>query len=145
MVGPARVALYVGCALLGLVFGMIATLLHRGFLWAVPVGLIVALLACAALVCACGVITGTRLGAFLAAAGWVSVLVITSLGLPPTNDVVLITNPQAPGYSWVGPAWVYAGTLVAMTALLPPYPRLVGWATNYHQPRRAEQDTRPLG
>ena len=128
------VGIVIVCGLMGLILGMIGTLLHRWLIGPVPVGLIIGLGTCTGMVILAGLITGSRLGAAAAACGWMvilGVLFIQSLvdtDFMGINDIVIVTNRANPYFLSTADWWLYAGPAVALAATMVPYPRLCHWA-----------------
>jgi hypothetical protein len=76
---PGRIAAYLGLAVLGVVVGIAGALVQGAWL---PGGLLLALLATAALFYGSLQATGTQLGVVAPAVGWLMAIVLLSIGRP---------------------------------------------------------------
>ncbi|WP_329382069.1 DUF6113 family protein [Streptomyces sp. NBC_01716] len=81
---PWRIAAYVGLVILGVVVGTAGSLVQSGFF---PGGLVLALVASAALFYGGRTATGTAFGVGAPAAGWLIAVIVLSLGRPEGDGV----------------------------------------------------------
>lgn len=122
----SRIVSWIGAALIGGVFGVAGTIAHP-LVWAsLPVGLFIAIVACAAILVAIRSLSGSRGAAVAAGLGMLGMLVLIS-GVGPGGSVVV---PDG----LLGRIWTYtvAGIVllvVAWPSLTPPAPRAGGAAS----------------
>ncbi|MFD3655191.1 DUF6113 family protein [Streptomyces sp. NPDC058620] len=83
-VNPARIAGYVGLAVLGTLVALAGALVQAAWF---PGGLLIALAACAGLFYGGRVLVGTQLGALAPAAGWLIAVVLLLSGRPEGDYV----------------------------------------------------------
>jgi hypothetical protein len=122
-----RVLGYVVAFVLGVVFGVLGTVVHQiAFsvfgLFDVPIGLIVALPAVALLLVGLRLMVESRLAAIIAGAGVVGVIAL--LALPSPGGSVLIPGSVAGADNIAGMVWIVGATIVAVVVLA--WPRLGG-------------------
>lgn len=111
-----RIASWVIGLLLGVVFGMLGTVVHQSTisffgLFDLPIGLILAIASVVFLLVGLRLILPTRLLAFLAALGLVGVVAL--LTLPSTGGSILVPA-DTHGYGYT---WTFAPTVIAVIVL----------------------------
>ena len=114
--GVVRVASWVIGLLLGVVFGMLGTVVHQSTisffgLFDLPIGLILAVAAVLFLLVGLRLILPSRLLAFLAALGLVGIVAV--LTLPSPGGSILIPADEA-NYGYI---WTFAPTVIAIVVL----------------------------
>jgi hypothetical protein len=115
---------WLAAALVGVVYGTAGTIAHSLMWGVVPVGMIVAAIACAALLVAVRALTHDRGATVATALGMLGMVMIIS-GPGPGGSVIVPNTP-------IGQIWIY---LVAGIALL-----VIAWPNLKRVPRRTTVD-----
>lgn len=115
---------WLAAALVGVVYGTAGTIAHSLMWGVVPVGMIVAAIACAALLVAVRALTHDRGATVATALGMLGMVMIIS-GPGPGGSVIVPNTP-------IGQIWIY---LVAGIALL-----VIAWPNLNRVPRRTTVD-----
>lgn len=118
----SRVLSWIAAALVGGVYGVAGTISHSVMWGPIPIGMIIAAIACAAILIAVRALTHDRGAAVAAGLGMVGMLVLIS-GVGPGGSVVVPA-------SFAGQVWTY---LVAGIVLL-----VVAWPSVSRAPIRTE-------
>jgi hypothetical protein len=111
-----RIASWVIGLLLGVVFGMLGTVVHQSTvsffgLFDLPIGLILAIASVVFLLVGLRLILPTRLLAFLAALGLVGIVAVLTL---PSPGGSILVPADVHGYGYI---WTFAPTVVAIIVL----------------------------
>ncbi|MEW1975310.1 histidinol dehydrogenase [Microbacterium profundi] len=115
---------WLAAALVGVVYGTAGTIAHSLMCGVIPVGMIVAAIACAALLIAVRALTHDRGATVVTALGMLGMVMIIS-GPGPGGSVIVPNTP-------IGQIWIY---LVAGIALL-----VIAWPNLKRLPRRTTAD-----
>jgi len=115
---------WLAAALVGVVYGTAGTIAHSLMWGVIPVGMIVAAIACAALLIAVRALTHDRGATVVTALGMLGMVMIIS-GPGPGGSVIVPNTP-------IGQIWIY---LVAGIALL-----VIAWPNLKRLPRRTTAD-----
>ncbi|WP_206476719.1 histidinol dehydrogenase [Microbacterium sp. KRD172] len=115
---------WLAAALVGVVYGTAGTIAHSLMWGVIPVGMIVAAIACAALLIAVRALTHDRGATVVTALGMLGMVMIIS-GPGPGGSVIVPNTP-------IGQIWIY---LVAGIALL-----VIAWPDLKRLPRRTTAD-----
>lgn len=108
---PSRILLAVLALVTGGIFGVAGTIAHAYALWMLPVGLVLALVGCAALLIGLRLLVEDRWITWIAGLGMLAMLLVYS-GRGPGGSVVV---PQAQeGEFPIGIVWTYALTGVVL-------------------------------
>lgn len=130
---PTRLLTAVLALVAGAIFGVAGTIAHSYTLGVVPVGLIVALAACAALLIGLRLLVEDRWITWIAGLGMIALLLVYS-GRGPGGSVVV--PEAAPGDFPIGVVWTYALTGVVL---------LVGAWPDMSRLRQAARPAEPAG
>ncbi|MFJ4224581.1 histidinol dehydrogenase [Microbacterium sp. NPDC089695] len=108
--GISRVLSWLAAALVGGVFGIAGTIAHSVTWGPVPIGIIVAAIACGAILIAIRALTHDRGAALAAGLGMVGMLILIS-GVGPGGSIVV--QDSLSGRIWI---WVVAGLVLLVVA-----------------------------
>ena len=110
MLPPRRLLVCAVAVVAGVVGGFLGSFVHSLTSYGVPVGLITALALSLSIFVTAGIASGSRLGAGLAAAGWLLTVLLLTVRRPEGD---LIIAGTLLGYAWLIAGMVVAGGCVA--------------------------------